>query len=130
MELQAEADRHRTRLDALAAAYAGEGDPVEYKIAARKIREQIAAAEQKIADAVTASHGDDVGEDYGLGVDEYWPQQTIEQKRAILRSRFKVTVLPGRRGRPPKNAPRLDTSLIKIERAPYGTVFPPTETEA
>ncbi|MFF3658408.1 recombinase family protein [Streptomyces olivochromogenes] len=122
-DLEAEVTRQRARLDALAAAFAGDGDPLEYRTAARSIRDKIADLEDKIAEQVTAAHEDEEPDGYGLSPLEAWPQYDIVTKRAILRSRVRVTVLPGRRGRPPKDAPKFDTSLIELEWAPKGQPF-------
>jgi hypothetical protein len=59
---------------------------------------------------------------YGLSPLEAWGNHDLETKRAILRNRARVTVRPGRRGRPPKDAPN-DTSLIDLDWAPKGQPF-------
>ncbi|MER5662336.1 recombinase family protein [Streptomyces mirabilis] len=122
-ELEAEVKRQQSRLDALAAAFAGDGDLVEYRTLALGIRDKITELEDQIAQTVVTAYEDMEPDDYGLSAEEAWPQYDIETKRAVLRSRVKVTVLPARRGRPPKDAPVLDTSLIDLEWAPPGRPF-------
>lgn len=120
-DLDALTARHATlnaRLNALAAVFADseDGDPVEYREAARRIKEKIAAVETQIADAVSAAAAasepgplDDVDlpelvrrheadPDDGLN----WWRETypLERRRKILGVLAVVTLRPGRRGRP------------------------------
>ncbi|WP_405773400.1 recombinase family protein [Streptomyces sp. NBC_01538] len=113
--------RHATlnaRLNALAAAFADseDGDPVEYREAARLIKEKIAAVETQIADAVSAvAAANEPGPLDGVDLPELvrrheadpddaleWWRATypLERRRKILVVLAVVTLRPGRRGRP------------------------------
>ncbi|MEV6759533.1 recombinase family protein [Streptomyces sp. NPDC051105] len=106
----------RIRLTALAEAFADDedSDPVEYKAAARRIKERITAVEQEIADAVTAAAGassplDDFDRTellwpYAADPDEAltWWRETypLEQRRDLAAALVTVTILPAEQARP------------------------------
>ncbi|MDT9695178.1 recombinase family protein [Streptomyces sp. P17] len=120
-DLDALTARHATlnaRLNALAAAFADseDADPVEYREAARLIKEKIAAVETQIADAVSAAAAaSEPGPLDGVDLPELvrrhetdpddaleWWRATypLERRRKILAVLAVVTLRPGRRGRP------------------------------
>ncbi|MCP3819629.1 recombinase family protein [Streptomyces sp. A3M-1-3] len=120
-DLDALEGRHKAltaRLEGLAEAFAGDddADPVEYREAARRIKQKLAAVEQEITDAATAAaaaaapgpldevdlpelvrrHAEDTDEAlawwrarYGLAI-----------RRRIVAALVSVTLLPARTGRP------------------------------
>lgn len=113
--------RHATlnaRLNGLAAAFADseDADPVEYREAARRIKEKIAAVETQIADALSAAAASsEPGPLDAVDLPELvrrheadpddalqWWRATylLERRRKILAVLAVVTLRPGRRGRP------------------------------
>ncbi|MFJ9560982.1 hypothetical protein ACIRQQ_13190 [Streptomyces fuscichromogenes] len=106
----------RTRLTALAETFADDedSDPVEYKAAARRIKERIAAVDQEIADAVTSAAGassplDDFDRTellwrYVADPDkalEWWRKTyPLDQRRDLVGALVTVTILPAGHGRP------------------------------
>jgi len=121
-DLEAEATRIRTRMTALADAFADEddADPVAYRAASARLRDRLADVERRMAERVVTASLDDV-EDYGLSPEEFWPQYTLEKKRALVAARMTVTVLPAKKGRPAGHVPGtpyFDTAAVRIEWKP------------
>lgn len=123
------------QLDALAEAFADDLDsnPVEYRKAAGRIKEKIAAIEQQITDAVTAVASASEPGPFGEidrtellwryvedpeGALTWWRETyPLERRRKILKSRATVTLVPGRQGRPPgwvPGTPYFDPDSVKI----------------
>lgn len=113
--------RHKAltaRLEGLAEAFAGDddADPVEYREAARRIKQKVAAVEQKITDAATAaataaapSPLDDVDLPELVRRQAEHPDQALswwraryglDVRRRIVAALISVTLLPARTGRP------------------------------
>ncbi|AZQ32643.1 hypothetical protein EJ357_03615 [Streptomyces cyaneochromogenes] len=90
------------RLKGLADAFADDdtADPVEYRSAARRIKEKITAVEKQIAEQATATLADSDPVDWSLSPEEAWPGYDIERKRKIIATWVKVTILPAEQGRP------------------------------
>ncbi|WP_367325348.1 recombinase family protein [Streptomyces sp. HUAS ZL42] len=106
------------RLEALADAFAGDddADPVEYRVASRRLRERIAAVEQEITEVATAAASaaqpgalDDVdlpelvrrqGEDPDDALTWWRDIYGLEKRRKILATLAVVTLLRARQGRP------------------------------
>ncbi|MFG2729487.1 recombinase family protein [Streptomyces canus] len=105
------------RLRGLADVFAedDEADPVEYRSAARRIKEKITAVEQEMAAAVTAvaAYRSPLGDvDMPELVKRYqadpedalkWWRETysLDHRRTIIGKLTRVTILPARQGRPP-----------------------------
>lgn len=124
------------RLEALAEAFAGDddSDPVEYRAAAKGIRQRLAEVEQMITDRVTAEAAaadpGPVGEvdlpelarrhkDDAEGALIWWrARYGMDVRRRILAALVAVTLHPARTGRPPgwkPGEPYFDAQSVEVE---------------
>ncbi|MEU9246239.1 recombinase family protein [Streptomyces sp. NPDC048385] len=126
------------RLEALADAFADddEADPVEYRSASRKLKERIAAVEQRLADAQSqAAAAREPGPLDDIDIPELarrhaadpedaltWYRETysLERRRKILKVLAVVTLVPGKQGRPPgwkPGTPYFDPDSVQVDWA-------------
>lgn len=121
------------RLEALAEVFADddEADPLEFRKASRNLRDKVTAVEQQITDMATAAAAArqpgpldavDLPElvrrheaDPADALAWYREQLTLDDRRKILATLVTVTILPGRRGRPPAGAPAFEPESVKID---------------
>ncbi|MEU1599373.1 recombinase family protein [Streptomyces sp. NPDC005708] len=105
------------RLEALADAFAGDddSDPIEYRAAARRMKQKITAVEQEIADAAASAAATHSGPLNDIDLPELarrhagspqgalrWWRETysLETRREVLAALVTVAILPAEQGRP------------------------------